>query len=75
MNKIIITALLLYTGLITAGCEKTYSVEELEKCLTSGDFNSKNGKNVEQAEFETRKKWGTLALQMTINKNLKKTGQ
>ncbi|WP_273755043.1 EexN family lipoprotein [Bartonella sp. MM73XJBT.G] len=69
MNKIIITTLLLCTGLITAGCEKTYSVEELKKdkklmeevlvkCLTSGDLKSKNCKNAEQAEFETRKKWG-----------------
>ncbi|WP_375648714.1 EexN family lipoprotein [Bartonella sp. MU70NMGDW] len=68
MNKIIITTLLLCTALITTGCEKTYSVEELKKnkklmeevlvkCLTSGDLNSKNCKNAEQAEFETRKKW------------------
>ncbi|WP_375637015.1 EexN family lipoprotein [Bartonella sp. AP152HLJHH] len=69
MNKIIITTLLLCTGLITAGCEKTYSVEELKKnkklmeevlvkCLTSGDLDSQNCKNAEQAELETRKKWG-----------------
>ncbi|WP_019220077.1 EexN family lipoprotein [Bartonella florencae] len=31
MNKIIITALLLCTGIITAGCEKTYSVAEFKK--------------------------------------------
>ncbi|WP_375675593.1 EexN family lipoprotein [Bartonella sp. CL100XZDX] len=31
MNKIIITTLLLCTGLITAGCEKTYSVAEFKK--------------------------------------------
>ncbi|WP_208431808.1 EexN family lipoprotein [Bartonella schoenbuchensis] len=31
MNKIIITTLLLCTGLIIAGCEKTYSVEEFKK--------------------------------------------
>ncbi len=32
--------------------------EVLVKCLTSGDLKSKNCKNAEQAEFETRKKWG-----------------
>ncbi|EJF93847.1 hypothetical protein MEE_01408 [Bartonella elizabethae F9251 = ATCC 49927] len=31
MNKVIITALLLGTGLIAAGCEKTYSVAEFKK--------------------------------------------
>ncbi|WP_273755042.1 EexN family lipoprotein [Bartonella sp. MM73XJBT.G] len=31
MNKIIITTLLLCTGLIAAGCEKTYSVAEFKK--------------------------------------------
>ncbi|PIT70117.1 EexN family lipoprotein [Bartonella tribocorum] len=31
MNKIIITALLLGTGLVTAGCEKNYSVAEFKK--------------------------------------------
>ncbi|PIT68989.1 EexN family lipoprotein [Bartonella tribocorum] len=31
MNKVIITALLLCTGFITIGCEKTYSVEEFKK--------------------------------------------
>ncbi|WP_317992841.1 EexN family lipoprotein [Bartonella gliris] len=31
MNKIIITTLLLCMGLITAGCEKTYSVAEFKK--------------------------------------------
>ncbi|WP_212112779.1 EexN family lipoprotein [Bartonella queenslandensis] len=30
-NKVIITALLLCTGFITFGCEKTYSIEELKK--------------------------------------------
>ncbi|WP_144754226.1 MULTISPECIES: EexN family lipoprotein [Bartonella] len=71
MNKIIITALLLCTGFVAAGCEKTYSVEEfkkdpkllnqwLEKCFIEGSFDSKNCKNAEQAEFETRKKWGSF---------------
>ncbi|WP_375655026.1 EexN family lipoprotein [Bartonella sp. AA83SXKL] len=31
MNKVLITTLLLCTGLITAGCEKTYSVAEFKK--------------------------------------------
>ncbi|WP_273760295.1 EexN family lipoprotein [Bartonella sp. ML70XJBT.G] len=31
MNKTILTALLLCTGLIAAGCEKTYSVAEFKK--------------------------------------------
>ncbi len=31
MKKIVITTLLLCTGLITAGCEKTYSVAEFKK--------------------------------------------
>lgn len=39
MNKIIMTTPLLYTGLIIAGCEKTYSVEEFKKVK---DY-SKNG--------------------------------
>ncbi|WP_375674265.1 EexN family lipoprotein, partial [Bartonella sp. AA18HLJMS] len=31
MNKVLITTLLLCTGLIAAGCEKTYSVAEFKK--------------------------------------------
>ncbi|WP_273783727.1 EexN family lipoprotein [Bartonella sp. AU15XJBT] len=31
MNKVLITSLLLCTGLIAAGCEKTYSVAEFKK--------------------------------------------
>ncbi|WP_273721040.1 MULTISPECIES: EexN family lipoprotein [unclassified Bartonella] len=31
MNKVLITTLLLCTGIITAGCEKTYSVAEFKK--------------------------------------------
>ncbi len=69
MNKAIIIALLVCTGLFVAGCEKTYSVTEfkkdpkllnqwLEKCFIAGSFDSKNCKNAEQAELETRKKWG-----------------
>ncbi|WP_273783730.1 EexN family lipoprotein [Bartonella sp. AU15XJBT] len=69
MNKIIITTLLLCTGLITAGCEKTYSVEEFKKdhklyekwkmkCMTSGDLDSQNCKNAEQAYRESLPTWG-----------------
>ncbi|WP_375633401.1 MULTISPECIES: EexN family lipoprotein [unclassified Bartonella] len=61
MNKIIITTLLLCTGLITAGCEKTYSVAEFKKdkklfeewavrCGWSGT--SKNCENVRVADHE-----------------------
>ncbi|EJF82577.1 hypothetical protein MCU_01374 [Bartonella elizabethae Re6043vi] len=31
MNKVLITTLLLGTGIIAAGCEKTYSVAEFKK--------------------------------------------
>ncbi|WP_375675955.1 EexN family lipoprotein [Bartonella sp. CL42QHWL] len=31
MNKVLVTTLLLCTGMITAGCEKTYSVAEFKK--------------------------------------------
>ncbi|WP_409360983.1 EexN family lipoprotein [Bartonella heixiaziensis] len=67
MNKVIITALLFCVGLFVAGCkEKIYSVEEFkkdpkllqqwkEKCFISGEFDSQNCKNAEQAERETRK--------------------
>ncbi|WP_034987991.1 EexN family lipoprotein, partial [Bartonella florencae] len=61
MNKIIISTLLLCTGFITTGCEKTYSVEEFKKneslirefqwkCGASD--NSKNCQNVRQAAEE-----------------------
>ncbi|WP_273756619.1 EexN family lipoprotein [Bartonella sp. MM73XJBT] len=82
MNKIIITALLLCTGFAVAGCEKTYSVEEfkkdpkllnqwLEKCFIEGNFDSKNCKNAEQAEFETRKKWGSFGSGKDDEKKMK----
>ncbi|UNF40306.1 EexN family lipoprotein [Bartonella krasnovii] len=61
MNKIIITTLLLCTGIIAAGCEKTYSVAEfkkdknlrdewLRKCGWSGT--SKNCENLKKAAQE-----------------------
>ncbi|EJF82675.1 hypothetical protein MCU_01362 [Bartonella elizabethae Re6043vi] len=63
MNKVIITALLLCTGLIAAGCEKTYSVAEFKKdekllkewaakCGWSGT--SQNCENLRTAENELR---------------------
>ncbi|WP_019220079.1 EexN family lipoprotein [Bartonella florencae] len=64
MNKVLITTLLLCTGLIAAGCEKTYSVAEFKKneslirefqwkCAASD--NSKNCQNVRQAAEELDK--------------------
>ncbi|WP_375637935.1 MULTISPECIES: EexN family lipoprotein [unclassified Bartonella] len=61
MNKVIIAALLLSTGLITAGCEKTYSVEDFKKdenllkewavrCGFTG--NSKNCQNARLADHQ-----------------------
>ncbi|WP_139412420.1 EexN family lipoprotein [Bartonella mastomydis] len=61
MNKIIIPALLLGTGLMAAGCEKTYSVAEFKKdekllkewavrCGFSG--NSKNCQNARLASHQ-----------------------
>ncbi|WP_375662844.1 MULTISPECIES: EexN family lipoprotein [unclassified Bartonella] len=64
MNKVLVTTLLLCTGLITAGCEKTYSVEEFKKneklmeewgarCGWSGT--SKNCENLRVAALELEK--------------------
>ncbi|WP_375673215.1 EexN family lipoprotein [Bartonella sp. TS82HLJMH] len=64
MNKVLITTLLLCTGLITAGCEKTYSVAEFKKdknlmeewgarCGWSGT--SKNCENLRVAALELEK--------------------
>ncbi|CAK02350.1 EexN family lipoprotein [Bartonella tribocorum] len=66
MNKIIITTLLLGTGLITAGCEKTYSVAEFKKdeklrfewdakCGFAGT--SKNCENMRLAFLELQKEY------------------
>ncbi|QEE09677.1 hypothetical protein D1093_08805 [Bartonella kosoyi] len=66
MNKVIITALLLCTGVVVAGCEKTYSVEDFkkdeklmqewgmkcEKMEESVREKSKNCRNVKQAYME-----------------------
>ncbi|WP_375643278.1 MULTISPECIES: EexN family lipoprotein [unclassified Bartonella] len=64
MNKVLITTLLLCTGLITAGCEKTYSVAEFKKdknlrlewdakCGFAGT--SKNCENMRLAFLELQK--------------------
>ncbi|WP_375652736.1 EexN family lipoprotein [Bartonella sp. MR110HLJHH] len=66
MNKVLITTLLLCTGLITAGCEKTYSVAEFKKdkklmeewgarCGWSGT--SKNCENLRLAQLELQKEY------------------
>ncbi|EJF82678.1 hypothetical protein MCU_01365 [Bartonella elizabethae Re6043vi] len=70
MNKAIITALLLGTGLIAAGCEKTYSVAEfkkdknlrdewLRKCGWSGT--SQNCENLRLAVAELDKEYRAKA--------------
>ncbi|WP_142416975.1 EexN family lipoprotein [Bartonella massiliensis] len=66
MHKTITTALLLCTGLIIAGCEKNYSVEDFKKdpklleewatkCMISGNFNSTNCQNADKAYREVHK--------------------
>ncbi|WP_375658274.1 EexN family lipoprotein [Bartonella sp. CL436QHHD] len=80
MNKVLITTLLLCTGLIAAGCEKTYSVEEFKKneslirefqwkCGASD--NSKNCQNVRQAAKELDEEHSKRALE-NYNKALEK---
>ncbi|WP_375696842.1 EexN family lipoprotein [Bartonella sp. AC70YNML] len=70
MNKILITTLLLCTGLITAGCEKTYSVAEFKKdeklrlewdarCGFAGT--SKNCENLRLAQLELQKEYEAKA--------------
>ncbi|WP_273760287.1 EexN family lipoprotein [Bartonella sp. ML70XJBT.G] len=70
MNKVIITALLLCTGIITAGCEKTYSVAEFKKdqklmeewnakCGFAGT--SKNCENLRLAQLELEKEYEAKA--------------
>ncbi|WP_375610253.1 MULTISPECIES: EexN family lipoprotein [unclassified Bartonella] len=70
MNKIIITTLLLCTGLITAGCEKTYSVAEFKKdkklmeewnakCGFAGT--AKNCENLRLAQLELQKEYEAKA--------------
>ncbi|CAK02357.1 EexN family lipoprotein [Bartonella tribocorum] len=70
MNKVLITTLLLGTGLITAGCEKTYSVAEFKKdeklrlewdarCGFAGT--SKNCENLRLAQLELEKEYEAKA--------------
>ncbi|QEE12771.1 EexN family lipoprotein [Bartonella krasnovii] len=83
MNKIIITTLLLCTGLIAAGCEKTYSVEDFRKdeklraewaarCDGAGD--STNCQNVRIVIHEDmRKDFREFRNRLFGNKNKQKT--
>ncbi|WP_375630566.1 MULTISPECIES: EexN family lipoprotein [unclassified Bartonella] len=70
MKKIVITTLLLCTGLITAGCEKTHSVAEFKKdeklrlewdakCGFAGT--SKNCENMRLAFLELQKEYEAKA--------------
>ncbi|WP_375675953.1 EexN family lipoprotein [Bartonella sp. CL42QHWL] len=70
MNKVLITTLLLCTGLIAAGCEKTYSVAEFKKdkklmeewnakCGFAGT--SKNCENLRLAQLELEKEYEAKA--------------
>ncbi|WP_375696012.1 EexN family lipoprotein [Bartonella sp. AC67GZZY] len=70
MNKVLITTLLLCTGLITAGCEKTYSVAEFKKDKKlMGEWNakcgfagtSKNCENLRLAQLELQKEYEAKA--------------
>ncbi|WP_254492447.1 EexN family lipoprotein [Bartonella sp. B1099] len=70
MNKVLITTLLLGTGLIAAGCEKTYSVAEFKKdkklmeewnakCGFAGT--AKNCENLRLAQLELQKEYEAKA--------------
>ncbi|UNF45231.1 EexN family lipoprotein [Bartonella krasnovii] len=70
MNKVLITTLLFCTGIITAGCEKTYSVAEFKKdeklrlewdakCGFAGT--SKNCENMRLAFLELQKEYEAKA--------------
>ncbi|WP_375668255.1 EexN family lipoprotein [Bartonella sp. AP36NXGY] len=70
MNKVLITTLLLCTGLMAAGCEKTYSVAEFKKdeklrlewdakCGFAGT--SKNCENMRLAFLELQKEYEAKA--------------
>ncbi|WP_375676998.1 EexN family lipoprotein [Bartonella sp. AP88XZML] len=70
MNKVLITTLLLCTGLITAGCEKTYSVAEFKKNPTlMEEWNAKCGfagtakncENLRLAQLELEKEYEAKA--------------
>lgn len=55
MNKAIIAALLLCTGLTIAGCEKTYSVEEFKKDPKLLDQWAKKCEKIGPSSVETSK--------------------
>ncbi|WP_375686471.1 MULTISPECIES: EexN family lipoprotein [unclassified Bartonella] len=70
MNKLLITTLLLCTGIIAAGCEKTYSVAEFKKdkklmeewnakCGFAGT--AKNCENLRLAQLELEKEYEAKA--------------
>ncbi|WP_019223222.1 EexN family lipoprotein [Bartonella rattaustraliani] len=70
MNKVLITILLLCTAIVTAGCEKTYSVAEFKKnpqlmdewgtrCGFTGT--SKNCENLRLAALELQKEYKAKA--------------
>ncbi|WP_273758488.1 EexN family lipoprotein [Bartonella sp. AU55XJBT] len=70
MNKVLITTLLLCTGIIAAGCEKTYSVAEFKKdkklmeewnakCGFAGT--AKNCENLRLAQLELQKEYEAKA--------------
>ncbi|WP_375606519.1 MULTISPECIES: EexN family lipoprotein [unclassified Bartonella] len=70
MNKVLITTLLLCTGIIAAGCEKTYSVAEFKKDKKlMGEWNakcgfagtSKNCENLRLAQLELQKEYEAKA--------------
>ncbi|MGF7158073.1 EexN family lipoprotein [Bartonella heixiaziensis] len=88
MNKIIITALLLCTAIVVAGCEKTYSVAEFKKdkklmeewgkkCEQMGLSSletSENCQNVIQADMELfQEHYKNLAKE--LRENIKKRNE
>ncbi|WP_375689275.1 EexN family lipoprotein [Bartonella sp. AP57NXGY] len=84
MNKVLITTLLLCTGLMAAGCEKTYSVAEFKKnptlmeewiakCGLAGT--SKNCETLRLAQLELEKEYEAKAEERArkAQENLDKT--
>ncbi|WP_375627169.1 MULTISPECIES: EexN family lipoprotein [unclassified Bartonella] len=55
MNKIIITALLVCTGLVVAGCEKNYSVAEFKKDNTLLEEWAKKCEKMDRSSIEKSK--------------------
>ncbi|EJF82579.1 hypothetical protein MCU_01376 [Bartonella elizabethae Re6043vi] len=86
MNKVLITTLLLGTGIIAAGCEKTYSVAEFKKnpklmeewgakCGFTGT--SKNCENLRLAALELQKEYEAKAEERIKrhNENMRKAAE